>query len=78
MITLELTDREAHDLFNSLSGLIAKSSLSTAPSWAKRVMFKIQKACAAQIPSDVTKRDPCNDDGCINCAGVCPHAYEKS
>jgi len=56
---------------------VGKGSWGTTPSWARKVMGKIQRACATQIPSDVTKRDACNGNGCENCAGVCP-AYLKA
>lgn len=72
MVTIELTDRQAHDLFKYLNGLVGKGSWSTTPSWARSVMGKIQRACAEQIPSDVTKRDDCGGFWCEACEYVCP------
>jgi hypothetical protein len=39
---IELTYREALVLSKYLSGIIAKGSISTSPSWARKILTKIE------------------------------------
>jgi len=44
IVTITLSLNEGVVLAKHLSGIIAKGSISTTPSWAKKIIFKIEQS----------------------------------